>query len=484
MHTRVRRFLFPCLATLGALAFAIACGEETTAIPDPDGGATARPDGGADTSTTETGAVDAPADAPVVVCPDVLPDDVTGMYVATTGTNTPSCGARATPCRSVTVGINRALVAKPARARVYVARGTYAEKVSLFADIEVIGGWEVAGTTWKRACVAPESAVVLRAPASSNVTVEAQSIGGEARLSLLTVESKPAAQVIAGESLYGVVAVGATTSLVMSDVLVTLGNAGAGGNGTKGGPGPLAPASCADGTGLPGADGSQGAGADFGAFDPTGYTPATAAAGEAASPGANGTAGGAGTCVTCGSCGLAPLCEFIPAAGPMACGKDGTPGCSGGPGQPGGPATGGGSSIAVYAWDANVTVKGGVIKSGDAGNGGIGGAGGAGAVPTKGAAGASTDTCVTACALDGMGVACVETKAAGIGGAAGGIGGASGASGAGGGGGGGSSIAIYQGGAGFVTTTGGASLAHGSAGRGGGPDAGAGTGGVAADRVP
>lgn len=483
MRRLLRRVLFPSITSVAAVALAIACGVDATSIPDPDGADGSSPPDGADASAQETSTPDAGVDANVV-CPDVLPDDAAGAYVAMTGANGPSCGTRSAPCATVSAGIARALAATPTRSKVYVARGTYSGKVTLSAGIAIIGGWDIKGTTWKRACVSPRDIVVLRAPASSNVTVEATNLGGEAALSLLTIQSKPDTQVSPGQSLYGVTAVGATTTLVMNDVRIDVGAAGPGAAGSKGDAGAPGAASCAAGTGAAGGAGTQGAGAGAGAFDVAGYAAAAATTGGVATRGGNGTAGGAGTCVACGTCGAPPLCDFIPNIEPKTCGKDGTPGCAGGPGDPGGPATGGGSSIGVYAWDAKITITGGRIKSGNAGNGGLGGAGGPAGASTKGAAGAPATACVTACAPDVMAVACVETKSAAAGGAAGEAGGASGTGGAGGGGGGGSSFAIYQGGTGVVTTAGGTALLHGNAGSGGGPVAGAGAPGAAANRVP
>lgn len=478
----VHRFLFPCIAALVAVPLAIACGEDSVSIPDPERPESSTGDDSGN-ATSETGGGDGGADV-VVTCADVVPDDTMGIYVTPTGTNSGTCGTRAAPCKTISHSVTRAGAAL--RTKVYAARGTYSEKATLAAGVEVIGGWDVtSGTMWKRACVSPESAVVIKAPMGQNITVEARDLGGEARLSTLSIESKPQGQVNAGESLYGIVAVGATTTLVLTSVNVSIGNGGDGANGAKGAVGADGGVSCPAGTGAAGTPGTQGTGAPAGAFDPTNeYTPGIAAAGNAATGGGDGTpAGGAGTCVTCGTCGVPPLCDFIPAAGPQACGKDGTAGCGGGPGAPGGPAVGGGSSVAVFAWDANVTINGGKIRSGDGGNGGAGGAGGAGGFGTKGAAGASTDLCTTACTFNGV-AACTETKARGVGGTAGGNGAVGGLGGAGGGGGGGSSFAIYQGGAGVVTTGNDANLGHGKAGKGGGPAPNVGVAGAAADRVP
>jgi len=475
MRGRGRRLLFVALCLLPV---AWACGEEIS-IPDlitPD--AAVPEEAATDATAPEAAATDAGVDAADAACPTVTPDETTGVFVAPTGGDGASCGARTAPCKTVSTGLARATTI--GRAKVYVARGVYVEHVTLAAGREIIGGWDVQGTTWARACAAPEDAVVLRAPPSKNVTVEAKDLGGEARLTLLRIESKKQGDVTPGESLYGLVAVGATSEVVLSDVRIDVASAGAGTAGRKGDAGAAAPDACAPGTGGAGAAGTQGAGAPAGGFDDTGYVPGAAAAGDPGAAGDHGVAGGVGSCVQCGVCD--PTCVFVPVGAPT-CAKEGLPGCGGGAGAPGGAASGGGSSIGVYAWDAMVSLVGGRVKSGDGGSGGAGGAGGAGAAGSKGAAGATPDTCIVGCTPVAVGV-CEEVKGRGDGGAPGGDGGAGGAGAAGGGGGGGSSFAIYQGGTGVVTTTPATSLQHGKAGAGGGPDGGAGTPGAAADRVP
>jgi hypothetical protein len=485
MRARAPRFLLPSLVTTVLLTLAFACGTQEVSIPDapppPDSGPPR--DAAGDTALVDSPPGDAPIDAPDVVCPDVLPDDDTGVFVSTAGTNDVACGTRAKPCKTVNVGITHANAAS--KAKVYVARGTYVERVALAANVEVIGGWDVpAGSTkWRRTCVTPEQIVVLRAPAADNVTVEARDLGGEAKLSLVRVESNAAAQVQPGESLYGVVAIGGGTTLALDAVDVEVGAAGAGISPPKGAAGSIGPVTCAPGPGGAGTPGTAGTGATIGAYDPTGYTPAVATPGNLGTPGNNGLAGGPGECLPCGKCDPLNACALIPDPTPT-CGKDGQPGCGGGPGAVGAPGTGGGSSIAIYAWDATVTVNGGKAKSGDAGSGGAGGLGGNGGAPTGAAVGAPADACVVKCDLGIVPLTCIETKKAAAGGTAGTAGGPGGAGGVGGGGGGGSSFAVYAGGIGVVTTTGGVGLAHGKAGAGGGSGPAAGAPGAAADHVP
>lgn len=489
MRRAVHRFLFWSVLAGVGVPLAIACGEQSTSIPDPEAPDTSAepPDSGSDgADTPDTGLADGGPDADVT-CPDVVPDDATGVFTTLTGTNTGTCGTRTAPCRTLAHAVTRAGAAF--RTKVYAARGTYIERLILAAGVEVVGGWDVTGTSWKRACVTPDQIVVVRAPAGQNVTVEARDLGGEARLSLLKVQSKLAADVVPGESVYGVVAVGATTSLVMNNVVIETGIAGAGVSAPKADAGAAAPASCLAGAGAAGMPGVTGTGAPAGQFDPVlGYTQGVATVGAIGTGGGNGTASPTPpSCVTCGTCALNAAmmtCDFTASPPPQACGKEGTAGCGGGPGDPGSAAKGGGSSVGVFAWDANVTINGSTVKSGDAGNGGVGATGGAGGAATKGSAGTPTADCVIGCTFNAAAVACDLVKGHGNGGAAGGAGGAGGTGGAGGGGGGGSSFAIYQGGAGFVTTGAGTTLAHGKAGTGGGPLAAPGVTGAAADRVP
>ncbi len=483
MRSCAHRFLLPSIASLLCLTLAFACGTQEVSIPDdfpPPDSSTGKDasDGAVADRSVDTG-----PDAPDVVCPEVLPDDATGVFVSPGGTNDASCGTRAAPCKAVNVGITHAVAAS--KPNVYVARGTYVEKVTLAGGVALVGGWDFpAGSSkWRRSCVDPGEIVVLRAPAGQNVTVEARDLPAEpATLSLVRIESKAAAAVAASESLYGLLAVGATTSVVLENVRIDVGAAGAGTTPAKGAAGAAGALSCAAGIGGPGSAGTSGAGAAIGTFGSTGYVPATATAGNLGAAGNNGLAGGLGACIQCGTCDtFLNGCALLP--DPLkTCGKDGQSGCGGGPGVVGLPGTGGGSSIGIYVWNATVTVRGGKIKSGDAGNGGAGGAGGNGGVPTAAAAGTASDACTSKCEL-GL-LACVETKEKAAGGVAGTAGGSGGSGGTGGGGGGGSSFALYAGGIGVVTTESNPTLAHGKAGAGGGVGAAAGASGAAADRVP
>ena len=115
MRSDVRRFLLPSLASLIAVTLAFACGTQEVTIPDavrPDG-STVVADSATDGTVPDSSTTDAPADVPAdVVCPEVLPDDATGVYVAPAGVNNVACGTRtALPCRERARGRSRIRVA-------------------------------------------------------------------------------------------------------------------------------------------------------------------------------------------------------------------------------------------------------------------------------------------------------------------------------------------------------------------------------------
>ncbi len=479
------RILALGLAAAGgiALVLASACGEDSTTIPEvtPPADATPPADSG---GGGDDGGIDAQP-----CTPPERPDDGAGVFVAPQGSDDASCGTRQAPCRTIAQGMSRAVSgAKPI---VFVAQGTYDERVKLAGGVELSGGWLVDGITtqWAKACGdVKNQIVVVRAPKADNVTIEAINLdGGAAKVTDVSIESKPALQVNPGETIYGVFAAGASTQLVLvNDVIQKIAAGGSGLDGKNGDAGADGGASClTPSTGMPGSPGTNGTGAAGGTFDDKGYAAANGSDGTNGGNGQNGTAGGDFTCADCGSCAIAVGmggCGFT-AAGPQSCGTHGTPGCAGLGGNLGNAGTGGGSSIAVYCFDATVTINGGRIGAGNGGNGGIGGAGGAGGKGAPGARGSNGADCTSACAPPGDLVTCNNVAGHGDGGVEGGVGGAGGQGGSGGGGAGGWSVALFQGGTGVITSTG-ATLQHGVAGKGGGPGGGAGTAGTAADRYP
>ena len=486
MRPSAPRLILVSLFSVGT--FIAACGGDSSSPSIPnytlDGSVAPPADGGADdASVIDEDAADA-ADAAPVICPDVFPDDATSIFVTTTGTNGAACGTRAAPCKTVTQGMLRA--AATSKAQVDIAQGTYTEQVTLTAGLELVGGWSVTAGAWKRACTTPGQITILKAPATVTSTVLAPELGGEATLTLLRIESKAAASVLPGESIYGIFATGGTTILTLKDVNIDVVAAGAGTAPAKAADGTPAAGTCAAGTGVAGASGGAGPGAGAGAFGAGGYTPGVASGGGTGSVGNNGLAGGAGKCIQCGTCSGfldVPACTMTNDAA-LTCGSNGSSGCGGNAGAAGAPGTGGGSSVGIYTWDAAVAITGGSVKSGDGGNGAAGGAGGAGGVGSAGLAGLASAACITACgASDGVAMCLANTMGKGAAGAIGGTGAIGGAGGVGGGGGGGSSYATYQGSAGVITVTG-TSYAHGKAGAGGGAGTSAGAAGTSADHFP
>ncbi len=394
-------------------------------------------------------------------CPPMSPDPTQSIFVATgVGSDSADCGSPMAPCQTVQVGVNRARTV--GRPLVYLNRGVYSESVMLAAGVTIQGGWDDFGGNWTKNC--DPTAAVVQAPPTSNVTFTADTLGGTAALDTLTVLSKGASDVGAGESIFGIMALNASTTLNLATVLVRVVDGGSGAVGTTGPdgtPGPVGGCS-PSGTGSNGTQGPPGSGALVGTFSAQGY---------ASNPGGPGTSGGGGDngplgfnngCSSCGSCGLdmTGTCVFTP-DGSSTCSYGGLGGCGGGGGTGGGGGGGGGSSLALFAWDATVNATGGTLQSGNGGAGGDGGFGGASGPGGPGGDGSADPACTTACdvscnpLLNGL-----QPGGPGGGGGNGGIGGQ------GGGGAGGMSYAVVQGGAASVNLTS-VQLLHGQAGPGG-----------------
>ena len=443
--------LVACVAIGGGAA---ACGAilgVEDGVLETDGGL----DGGDATVEAQVDApqVDAPqVDAPQVDAPQVdasgcsgrTVDDATGVFVTLYGADGPSCGTRAAPCLTVQEGINQAQLL--GRSTVYVARGTYTESVTVGSGITIEGGWDTVNSTWVPICGVDElSAVALQMPAGAGVVVTASSGATGVGLHLLSVlATAQAAQ--PGQSLYGVLAQNAAVTL--DSVVVTMGSGGEGAGGNVGGVGSTGATGCAAASGATGAvagDAPQSAPGTFGA---SGYVASTGLAG--ASDGGTGTSG---------TCALSPSCVTVCGTCQSIC-PNPTSGCGGGPGSGGSGGQGGGSSIAVYGWNAQLTIIGGSFTAGNGGNGGNGGDGGPGGA---GGAGSTNQVgCLASCTDAGCATVGDTTIAAA------GNGGAGGAGGHGGGGAGGFSYAVYAGGdAGTLALESSPALSHGTAGQGG-----------------
>jgi hypothetical protein len=397
----------------------------------------------------------APMDSAVVV-PDAavcgtVPDSTMGVFVAPNGVDNSACGSSLAPCLTIQYGISRA----NSRPNVYVAAGTYAESIVLSAGITIWGGWNVeigdGGDSWTGICppTDPVGAVVIE-PATSNITVTANALGGSAVLKTLTLKSKAQSSVAAGESLYGVFATGTTTTrttLTLDNVDITLGNGGDGtagytaDGGVEGNPG-----GCNPGTGAAGSPGGvDGGGADAGTFTMAGYQATPGDTGGNGNTGSNGRVNDGGTCVSCVTCSV-PVLYCQSGSAPPSCGNPGGNGCGGAGGNGGGPGGGGGSSIAIFTWGASVTVAGGTISAGNGGQGGSGGGGGPGGGGGTGTTGSPGLSCTVNCNIGGLNLLSCPSGTTGEGGGGLGTTGGNGSGGgAGGGGAGGWSCAIYEG---------------------------------------
>ena len=431
-------------------------------------------------NTDDATAPDTGSDVSQTGCLARTADDGAGVFVATTGGDVSGCGTRGNPCKTLTFALNAAKTTS-SKTTLYVSSGTYTESLILDTPLSIEGGWKDTGGTWAPVCDATTSTAVTIA-GTTNVTITA-SYTGSATLRDVKIVSKSAAN--HGETLYGVFAVGAATNLTLDSIVTDIGAGGSGVDGTPGAMGASAnDAGCTTSDGGPGGTGANGTGGSAGGFSSTGYVATNGDDAGMGAQGQGGTAFGQGQCQTCQAfVGTCPgNCGF---GNQQVCGTNGRSGCGGVGGSPGAFGTGGGSSIAVFVWDAKVTIFGGSLAASNGGNGGNGGAGGDGGAGTNGVDG-STAICPTSLSNPG----CLNNFCTGIlnssttlaAGTAGGAGGSGGTGGQGGGGSGGVSYTIVQGGdAGSVTLNANPKLLHGDGGTGG---AAGGAGGGAGDKFP
>lgn len=301
------------------------------------------------------------------------------IFVSPGGDDAEDCGTEVEPCETVEAGLLRALASE--RGRVALAEGNYETRLELPAGIDLSGGWLVENGVFGARCGdAAAELVTLTAPQVADTTVSLVDTGGLTTLEYLTIRSKGAQFVGAGESIYGVKAIGAGTELLMSLVNVEVVGGGAGIPGDVGGDGANGVGSCADDS--DGADGGPGEPGEPGvaSFSRGGFGPVDGRSGTNGEDGHNGTLGStmdleSDTCdvLRTDSC----SCGVEPRTAPR--GLGGCGGLGGAGGEGGG---GGGASIGLYVFDATVTVKGGTLLAGDGGagaNGARGGLGGAGA---------------------------------------------------------------------------------------------------------
>jgi hypothetical protein len=391
--------------------------------------------------------------------------DAKALFVTSEGEDGPTCGSRDFPCRSVQVAIDRAALSSGIE-RVYVATGVYAESLELRAGVTVEGGVSAFGAPgafeWTLAC-SHEDRVVITGAEGAGQTVLAKDLFGEARLEKLTLKTPPAGP---SESTFGVKALGESTKLVLTAVEVLPEKGGDGEDGARGAEGESGGTACEPGDAALGADGDGAPGPLTGEFDPElGFVPADGADGAPGGAGESGVAAANGSCVNCYTCTNLAVC--LQAAAPPSCGQPGTSGCGGKGGGGGGKGGGGGSSVALFAVDSRVEVRGGALVAGDGGRGGKGGEGGPPGPGGEGETGESGPLCrAQPCDL----LLCSSSGGQGSGsGSAGTQGGRGGYGGYGSGGSGGHSFAIVELGSAQVKLFDAPRVDHGKAGRGGCP---------------
>jgi len=394
-----------------------------------------------------------------------------GVTVAPNGDMTANCGAPALPCGTITLAIAKAQ--QLGVGDIFVAKGTYQDKVNLANGIQVHGGWVYAGAgSWSYpSCTPDPSATVIQSlPGVDRVVVA--DYAGTASLDSLKIDNDTTAATgtatTPGQSLYGIFAANSQagqTVLNLNNVVITVAAGGAGGDGLQGVDGGAPGSACSVGTTLaPGDAGIPGLGATAGVPSASGYQPSTGKNGSQGDPGSNGSAAPqcgqangpqqalqarqvvnndytTGTCcgTTCVACATPPT---------TLCGGAGTPGCgsTGSAGGAGG--TGGGASIGVFVFNETVTINGTSIATAGGGHGGDGGLGGPVYNGSLGAPGGQSSQFVsTACTPQTVGgnPVCVQQYKPLDGGSPGGQGYSGGTGGQGGGGSGGDSFCWFIG---------------------------------------
>jgi hypothetical protein len=373
----------------------------------------------------------------------VLEDPAAGrsIYVAANG-NDVNTGVRASPMRTITAAMNRAITAGGGT-DIYVAAGTFDGTVTLASGTSIYGGYTQ--TTWLRDTDANASIVQGGA---SGIAIQGT---GVANLSLDGLRiNTPATTTTAGLSMYGVLLTNSQNVRITNNRIT----AGAGGAGAAGAAGVA---------GIAGLGGGNGAAAVCTAAPATG-----GAGGAGGQPGA--AAGGAQVGVAGGAGGAGGNENAVGASG--AAGAGAAPGSAG----PGGGVGANGSDGGAGGQGADGT--------NGTGGAGFGSVGATGYVVTTATAGTAGTAGATGSSGGGAGGGGGAATGAGGGGGGGGASGGGGTLGQGGGGGGGSfaialinSVTIFIDRNTLTTGAGGAGGAGGTGGTGGAGGAG-GTGGA------
>jgi hypothetical protein len=399
---------------------------------------------------------DAAVEAVAPTCETRRADPTLGVFVAPSrdggAADGAVCGRQSSPCATIGAALEQARAA--GLANVYLAPGTYTANVQLAAGIAIEGGW-LEGT-WAPDCVSATPAAVVEG-AAAGATVAVKEIGGKAALRYVSIRSRPHESLAPGESAYGVLAAGASTQLELDHVVVAAADAADGAAGTAPHLPPMPPsAGCAPfDTGADNTNEGAAGATHAGNVTADGYVAGDGSDGDAGpGPGENGTPASGGTCYTgyyTGHCiwigiGTARSCAATPRAMEMLCASAGRAGCGGLAGAGGRGGKGGGSSIALYAWEANVVVRDSKLLSARGGAGGPGGRGGFGGVGGAGVPGAPAYAAAEDCSVATSYESCtaLNTSHQIAGGVPGGVGGRGAPGGKGGGGSGGHSHAVFH----------------------------------------
>ena len=405
-------------------------------------------------------------------CEDEKPDETNGVFVVGNASangeggavDDPLCGSKDSPCVHIAVGLSRAK--DLGKTLVYVIRGTYTESLTISDAITIEGGWNALKTggsiSYAKACSdAPGTAVTLQAPPDQATAVLVSDPSGPVSLSDLTIRSKVTAA--PSESVYALRIKGAATTPVvtLTDVLGVSANAGAGTPGTDGAVGAAATGSCTppfdtSGGAVTPPQGDAGAPGDAAATPSFGADGITAATGSPGNPGSDGYDGPPSTPPTPVDCltackAPATVGDCTGTASGAVTGAPGGSGCGGHGGGQGAGGTGGGSSVALFVWNAKVTITRGSFTAGNGGAGALGGAGQSGGKGALGANGATSASCINSCGMGLLGITSCSSSMASSPGTTGTQGGVGGTGGAGGPGVGGDSFAIASGGNAVVT---------------------------------
>jgi hypothetical protein len=323
-----------------------------------------------------------------VPCTDMKPDREAGIFVSTAGSREANCGAYNLPCSS-RMGCDKR---RPqAVSLVYIATGEYSpDRLKLLPGLTLQGGWTHLADDWTRKCGVERASITVVA-STSNVGIYAE-YDGESVLDTLTVRTKPTAA--DGESQYAIWVQGASTRLMLKDVIASAGPSGKGAAGRGGAAAASVTGTCTPSTGKAGLSGMTGKGGAKGAFDATGYLPMAGLSGTSGSPGQAGLTMAPECLHGCAiGCVMPAQNICVASATGDICGVAGLTGCGGMPGLGGEGGQGGGSSIGLFAAGGLVTISGGSLASADGAPGGRGGAGGQGSIGSEGKMGANGQRC-------------------------------------------------------------------------------------------